>query len=143
MKVKFIERFIEEIKTAYPNILIGYEIVGDRFGIYHYLENFDFNDNDFQEVIGGNIIKHLYENEIYNFYLFNVLEEEKAEYFPEYSEKFNMESIMMHFLIVSHMGKKLNSYVSREAEIKRLQFNGGFNSSNYGDSEPDFYTQAA
>ena len=77
------ENFKKKMKELYPSILIGLEKIEEYYRIYFYLEDFDINDMDFNEKIGGVIKETFYKNGIFNLGLTHFNLERAKKVFPE------------------------------------------------------------
>ena len=77
------ENFKKKMKELYPSILIGLEKIEEYYRIYFYLEDFDINDMDFNEKIGGVIKETFYKNGIFNLGQTHFNLERAKKVFPE------------------------------------------------------------
>lgn len=77
------EKFKKQIKISYPDILVGFEEIEGYYRIYFYLEDFDINDMDFNEKIGGVIKETFYKNWIFNLGQTHFNLERAKKVFPE------------------------------------------------------------
>lgn len=109
------DKFKKLMLEEYPNILIGMIIEDESYYIHYYLENFDINDMHFHEIIGKSIKETFYKKGVFNIGLEYLVKEELHTYFPHYSQKLDLKSILKSNLSNSDLRKDeiIRNYISQ------------------------------
>lgn len=116
------ENFKKKMKELYPSILIGLEKIEEYYRIYFYLEDFDINDMDFNEKIGGVIKETFYKNGIFNLGQTHFNLERAKKVFPELQNEKPIElklNFRSEFFDVIDEFEKINR-VEYTLELKRV-----------------------
>jgi len=65
-----VQKFMSEIRRIYPNLYVAYDYdeENDQYEIWHNDPKLEFEDDEFQTIVGKLVDQFLFKNDIYNFY---------------------------------------------------------------------------